>query len=48
LKQDSEGGIKMIYVLLAIALGLAWASYVKVIEHESRIRKLEEKMKWWF
>jgi hypothetical protein len=48
LKQDSKGGIKMIYVLLAIALSLALASYIKVIEFESRIRKLEEKMKWWF
>jgi hypothetical protein len=38
----------MIYVLLAIALGLALASYIKVIDHEDRIRKLEEKMKWWF
>jgi uncharacterized membrane protein YwzB len=48
LKQDSEGGIKMIYIILAVALGLALASFIKVIEYEDRIRKLEEKMKWWF
>jgi hypothetical protein len=37
----------MIYFLLALALAVAFANYVKIIELEERIKKIENKIKWW-
>jgi|GEM_PF-5767853 hypothetical protein len=37
----------MVYILVAVALGLAFASYVKTIELEERIKRIENKMRWW-
>jgi hypothetical protein len=38
----------MVYIFLAVAFALAFASYVKVVELEKRIKEIERKIKWWF
>jgi hypothetical protein len=37
----------MIYFLLALALAVAFANYVKIIELDNRLKKIEDKMRWW-
>jgi hypothetical protein len=38
----------MVYILVAIAVGLAVASFTKTKELEQRITELERKVKWWY
>jgi|YelNatPaOPRAMG01_1025707.scaffolds.fasta_scaffold173158_1 hypothetical protein len=37
----------MVYFFLAVALAIAFTNYVKIIELEERIKKIENKIKWW-
>jgi len=37
----------MIYFLLALAFAVAFANYVKIIELDNRLKKTEDKMRWW-